>query len=377
MSFKILNQDGRARSGVLKVGNRKALTPFFMPVATKGTVKFMSPMDLKEAGVQSIISNAMILSFKPGVDFVKRMNGIHNFTRWDGIQFTDSGGFQMASLSLFISIDDKAVHFHNPFTKQRIELTPEKNMEIQLGLGSDVAMCLDHMPHPVQHSKKMIADATRRTSLWAKRCKTHHDELKKKLKSKQLLFGITQGGLDKKLRKQSCLDLNKINFDGFAIGGLGMGETKKQAYEVVDYSEQFLDSKKPRYLMGIGDPPDILEAISHGVDCLDSKFPTQNARHAAIFTKKGLLKLDKGRYSEDKGPLDEDCNCFVCKTFSRAFLRHLWKLNEYTVYHYLSYHNIYFIQNMLKEVRTVIKAKKFNIYKKNFLKNYKTKDLKV
>ena len=375
MSFKIISQDGRARSGILKVGNRKALTPFFMPVATKGTVKFMSPMDLKEAGVQAVISNAMILSFKPGVNFIKRMNGMHNFTKWDGIQFTDSGGFQMASPSLFISINDKAVHFHNPFTKQRIELTPEKNMEIQLGLGSDVAMCLDHMPHPIHHSHKIIVDATRRTSLWAKRCKKHHDELKKKLKSKQLLFGITQGGLDKKLRKQSCLDLNKINFDGFAIGGLGMGETKKQAYEVVDYSEQFLDSKKPRYLMGIGDPPDILEAISHGVDCLDSKFPTQNARHAAIFTKKGLLKLDKGRYSEDRGPLDEDCDCYVCKTFSIAFLRHLWKLNEYTVYHYLSYHNIYFIQNMLKEVREAIKKKRFNSYKKNFLKNYKIKDL--
>ncbi len=376
MTFKIIKTDGRARTGVLKVGKRKAETPFFMPVATKGTVKFMSPMDLSQAGVQALISNAMILSFKPGVDFVKRMGGIHNFTRWNGIQFTDSGGFQMASPSLFISINDKAVNFHNPFTKQKIELTPEKNMEIQLDLGSDVAMCLDHMPHPVNHSKKMIADATRRTTLWAKRCKKHHDELKKKSKSPQLLFGITQGGLDKKLRKQSCLDLNKINFDGFAIGGLGMGETKSQAYEVVDHSEQFLDPKKPRYLMGIGDPPDILEAISHGIDCLDSKFPTQNARHGAIFTSKGLLDLDKGKYKEDKRPLDENCSCFVCKTFSRAFLRHLWKLNEYTVNHYLSYHNIYFIQNMLKEVRIAIKKRRFNSYKKSFLKNYKPRDLK-
>ncbi len=374
MTFKIISKDGRARAGILKINGRKAETPFFMPVATKGTVKFMSPADLEEAGVQAVISNAMILSFKPGVDLIKKFKGLHNFTKWDGVQFTDSGGFQMCSPSLFISINDKSVHFHNPFTKQKIELTPEKNMEIQLGLGSDVAMCLDHMPHPVQHSKKMIADATRRTSLWAKKCKKHHDELKKKMKSKQLLFGITQGGLDKRLRKQSCLELNKINFDGFAIGGLGMGETKKQAYSVVDYSEKFLDAKKPRYLMGIGDPLDILEAISHGIDCLDSKFPTQNARHAVIFTKKGTIKLDKGRYSEDKKPLDEDCKCKVCKTYSRAFLRHLFKLNEYTVCHYLSYHNIYFIQNMLKEVRNAIKKKTFTSYKKNFLKNYKVKD---
>lgn len=375
MSFNVIAQDGRARIGVLRVGKRKALTPFFMPVATKGTVKFVSPLDLKEAGVQAVISNAMILSFKPGVDFIKKMGGLHEFTRWNGVQFTDSGGFQMASPSLFISIDDNSVHFHNPFTKQRVVLTPEKNMEIQLGLGSDVAMCLDHMPHPVQHSRKMIADATRRTSLWALRCKKHHDVLKKKMHSPQLLFGITQGGLDKRLRRQSCTDLNKINFDGFAIGGLGMGETKKQSYEIVDYSEQFLDPKKPRYLMGIGDPPDILEAISHGVDCLDSIFPTQNARHSAIFTKKGLLKLDKGRYSEDKRPLDGDCDCYVCKTFSRAFLRHLRKLDEYTVYHYLSYHNVYFIQNMLREVREAIQKKRFSSYKKNFLKNYKRKDV--
>ncbi|MEK6886230.1 MAG: tRNA guanosine(34) transglycosylase Tgt, partial [Nanoarchaeota archaeon] len=325
---------------------------------------------------QALISNAMILSFKPGLDLIKKFNGLHNFTKWDGIQFTDSGGFQMSSPSLFISIDDKAVQFRNPFTKQRMTLTPEKCMEIQIDLGSDVAMCLDHMPHPVTDSKQFISNATRRTSLWAERCKKHHDELKKKTKSNQLLFGITQGGLDKNLRKQSCLDLNKINFDGFAIGGLGMGETKKQAYSVVDYSEKFLDAKKPRYLMGIGDPLDILEAVSHGIDCLDSKFPTQNARHAVIFTKKGNIKLDKGPFAEDKRPLDESCNCKVCKTYSRAFLRHLWKLNEYTVNHYLSYHNIYFIQNMLKEIREAIKKKTFNSYKKNFLKNYKVKDLK-
>ncbi len=377
MTFKIAATDGRARTGILKIGNIRAETPFFMPVATKGTVKFMSPMDLHEAGVQAVISNAMILSFKPGVNFIKKFSGLHNFTKWNGIQFTDSGGFQMASPSLFISIDDKAVHFKNPFTKQKITLTPERCMEIQLELGSDVAMCLDHMPHPVKDSKKIIEDATRRTSIWAKRCKIHHDELKKKLKSHQLLFGIAQGGLDRKLRKQSASDIAKLNFDGYAIGGLGMGETKKQSYSVVDYTEKFLDSKKPRYLMGIGDPVDILDAISHGIDCLDSKFPTQNARHAAIFTKKGLLKLDKGTHAEEQGPLDGDCSCYVCKTFSRAFLRHLWKLNEYTVYHYLTYHNIYFIQNMLKEARIAIKNKRFNKYKENFLKNYKKKDLKI
>ena len=374
MTFKIFSKEGRARTGILEVNGRKALTPFFMPVATKGTVKFMSPMDLKEAGIQAVISNAMLLSFKPGVELIKNFGGVHKFLKWNGLQFTDSGGFQMCSPSLFISISDKSVHFHNPFTKQKIELTPERNMEIQLGLGSDVAMCLDHMPHPVQHSKKMIAEATRRTSLWASRCKKHHDEMKKKMHSKQLLFGITQGGLDKSFRRQSCLELNKLNFDGYAIGGLGMGETKKQAYEVVDYSEKFFDAKKPRYLMGIGDPPDILEAVSHGIDCLDSKFPTQNARHAVIFTKKGTIKLDKGTFAEDKRPLDPECECKICKTFSRAFLRHLFKLNEYTVYHYLSYHNIYFIQNMLKEVRQSIKEKRFNAYKKNFLKNYKVKD---
>ena len=302
MTFKVLATNGRARTGILTVGKRKAETPFFMPVATKGTVKFMSPMDLAQAGTQSIISNAMILSFKPGNDFVKRMGGMHNFTKWNGIQFTDSGGFQMSSESLFISINDKAVQFKNPFTKQHIILTPEKCMDIQMDLDSDVAMCLDHMPHPTKDTKQVIADATRRTSLWAARCKKHHDALKKKRKSPQLLFGIVQGGLDQKLRKQSASDLSKLHFDGYAIGGLGMGETKKDAYAIVDYTEQFLEPKKPRYLMGIGDPPDILEAISHGVDCLDSKFPTQNARHAVIFTRNGTIKLDKGPFAEDTKP---------------------------------------------------------------------------
>ena len=374
MTFKIISKDGRARTGILEVNGRKAETPFFMPVATKGTVKFMSPMDLKEANVQAIISNAMILSLRPGVELIKSFKGLHNFTKWDGIQFTDSGGFQMASPSLFISIDDKEVKFRNPFSGEKVILTPERCMDIQLELGSDVAMALDHMPHPVKNSKREIEDATRRTSLWAARCKKHHDEMKKKLKSKQLLFGICQGGLDKVLRRKSSVEINELEFDGIAIGGLGMGETKKQAYSVVDYCEKFFDAKKPRYLMGIGDPLDILEAISHGIDCLDSKFPTQNARHAVIFTKKGTIKLDKGPFAEDKRPLDESCNCKICKTYSRAFLRHLWKLNEYTVNHYLSYHNIYFIQNMLKEVRKAIKGKRFSSYKRNFLRNYKRRD---
>jgi queuine tRNA-ribosyltransferase len=367
MTFKILAKDGRARTGILTIGKRKAETPFFMPVATKGTVKFMSPEDLAEAGTQALISNAMILHFKPGDEFVKKFGGLHGFTKWNGIQFTDSGGFQAAT-SLFVDINNKSIQFTNPFNKQKISLTPEKSMEIQLNLDSDVAMCLDHMPNPVKHSKELIAEATERTSLWAERCKKHHDKLKGK--SNQLLFGIVQGGLDKKLRKKSAADLDALNFDGYAIGGLGMGETKKDSYAIVDYTEQFLEDKKPRYLMGIGDPLDIIEAVSHGVDCLDSKFPTQNARHAVIFTRKGPIKLDKGTFAEDKKPLDPECNCKICKTYSRAFLRHLWKLNEYTVNHYLSYHNIYFIQNMLREIRQAIKKKQFSKYKKTFVKNY-------
>lgn len=371
MTFKILKTDGRARVGVLTVGKRKAETPFFMPVATRGTVKFMSPIDLKDCGTEAVISNAMILNLKPGDLHIKKLKGIHNFTKWDGIQFTDSGGFQIASPALFVSINDKAISFKNPFMNQVLSLTPEKCMEIQMNLGSDVAMCLDHMPHPVKDQDNLIAKATRRTSLWAERCKKHHDLLKKQNKSNQLLFGIVQGGLDRKLRRQSADDLNKLNFDGYAIGGLGMGETKKDAYAIVDYTEQFLDASKPRYLMGIGDPVDILDAVSHGIDCLDSKYATQHARHGYLFTSSGVLILDKAKYSEDLTPIDSKCKCYVCKTFSKAFLRHLFKLKEYTVNHYLSYHNIFFIQNMLSEARKAIKSKRFSSYKKNFLKNYK------
>lgn len=378
--FKIKYKDKKtkARTGIITTKKGKIETPFFMPVATKTSVKHISTHDLDEMDCNAIISNTFILHLRPGEKLIKKLGGIGKFMNFPGINVTDSGGFQMYSPSLYISSNEKGVFFRNPFTKQKVFITPEKDMEIQLDLNSDIAMCLDTMPL-IEHSKKEVELAVERTTNWAKRCKIHHDMLQKKIpkNKRQLLWGITQGGIHADLRKKSCEELTQINFDGYSIGGLALGESLQDEMKMVDISAQILPENKPRYLMGAGNPIELLEAISRGVDMFDSRFPTQNARRGTIFTSKGKLRIFRKQYELDTKPLDESCNCWVCKHYSRAYIRYQLYQEEAVGYRLATFHNLHYLTNLMRESRQAIKAGKFKEFMNKIKKIYEKEDKSV
>jgi queuine tRNA-ribosyltransferase len=372
--FKIKNTDSEteARTGELKTAHGIAKTPFFMPVATKLTVKHVTPMELEEMDTQAIITNAYIDSLRPGLDIIKKYGGVHKLMNFHRTIFSDSGGFQTLSENFLQEATDKGAKFTDPFSGVVKQHTPEQIIQIERELGSDVAMCLDHVPKKGM-TPEQVADATRRTHLWAERCKRYHDAHDKKdyYDRRQLLFGIAQGGLDRSLREKSAEFMNKLDFDGLAIGGLCIGETKTEMSQAVKWQVPHLSKEKPRYLMGVGSPEDILDAVSMGIDCFDSIYPTQNARHCHIFTSSGTIKLDRGKYREDTSPLDPECDCYVCKNFTRAYLHHLSRSFEWTHHRYLSYHNVNFVVKFVEKIRNAIDKGEFPEFKKEFLKNYK------
>ncbi len=360
--FKILHKDKKtkARVGVINTKKGKIETPFFMPVATKAGVKQISSMDLHEMDAKAVISNALILSLRPGTSLIRKFGGIGKFMNFKGINVTDSGGFQMYSKRIYLNSNDKGVMFRNPFSGEKLFITPEEDMRIQLDLGSDIAMCLDSMPL-YQHSKKEIEEAVKKTTLWAKRCKIHHDKLQAKLQKnkRQLLFGITQGGIYKDLRKKSIKELAELNFDGYSIGGLGLGEKRKDEFKIIELQKATLPENKPIYLMGIGDPVEILESIARGVDMFDSRMPTQNARRGTIFTSKGKLRILNKKYEADKKPIDSNCNCFVCKNYSRAYIRYQLSQEEAVGKRLATFHNLYYLQSLMKQAKEKIKIGEF------------------
>lgn len=374
--FNLIKKDGNARLGELKTKSGKVNTPFFMPVATKATVKYISSKDLEDMNCKVIISNAFVLYLRPGDEFIKKEGGIKSFMNYPGVNFTDSGGFQMYSDAFLIKTSDKGVWFKSPFDGIKYFVTPEKDMDIQLNINSDVAMCLDVMPNFHGVEKDEIKEAVRKTTLWAKRCKVHHDLKQKNIpKSKrQLLFGITQGGIHKDLRKKSIEDLRKLDFDGYSVGGMGMGEPKKGQYKMVKLQRSMIPEEKPMYLMGIGSPVELLEGVERGADIFDSKFPTQNARRGTIFTSKGKLRLLKKDHEHDQKPLDENCNCFVCKNYTRSYLRHLINQKEGTGYRLVSYHNLFYLMRLMENIREAIKEGKFAKFKKKIIAIYKKTD---
>ena len=378
--FKILFKDKKtsARTGVIKTKKGKILTPFFMPVATKSSVKHISSLDLNSMGCNAVISNTFILHLRPGEELIKKMGGIGEFMNFKGINVTDSGGFQMYSPSLYVKSDEKGVWFRNPFTKAKVFITPEKDMQVQLDLGSDIAMCLDTMPL-IEHSKKEVELAVQRTSAWAKRCKEQHDRLQRKisLAKRQLLWGITQGGVHADLRKKSCLELKEMNFDGYSIGGLALGETIEQEMKMVEISCSILPENKPRYLMGAGNPIELLEAISRGCDMFDSRFPTQNARRGTIFTSKGKLRIFRKQYELDKKHLDENCDCFVCKNYTRSYIRYQLYQEEAVGFRLATYHNLYYLQRLMEQAREAIKKGKFLEFKNKVKGIYEKEDRSV
>ena len=362
--LKLISEDSGARYGKLKTSHGTIETPFFMPIATKGTAKQISQDELKELGSDAIIANAFILHLKPGLDIIKKFKGIHSFMKWDRVVFTDSGGFQILSKSFLHKADEKGVYFKNPFDGSKRFFTPEDIIKIEESIRADVAMALDFVPH-YGHTKDYISECTRITHLWANRCIKVHDD------KKQLLFGICQGGTFRDLREKSAKFINGLDFDGVALGGLGIGEGSKLMSNAIKWSTKNIDEDKTRYLMGVGSPEDLIEAISLGIDCFDSRFPTKNARRGTIFTWKGRLRLLQARHQYSKKPLDEDCDCFVCKDYSRAHIRHLLKQGEGVGFRLASYHNLYFLQRLMDKSREAIKKGKFREFMIAFKKKYK------
>jgi queuine tRNA-ribosyltransferase len=376
MVFTITHKDKKtnARIGILKTKKGTAETPFFMPVATRGVVKGLTSEDLNEIKIPAVISNSLILYLRSGSEIVKRLGGIGKFMNYPGINFTDSGGFQMYSKTIYIKSNEEGVCFRNPLNGEKIFMTPEKNMKIQLDIGSDAAMCLDSMPM-YEQSKEQISDAVRKTTAWAERCKRHHDLLQKSTpkNKRQLLFGIIQGGIYPDLREQSTKKLLKLDFDGYSIGGFGLGETMDEEFNIVKIVKNILPEDKPVYLMGIGNPVEILKGISMGVDIFDSRMPTQNARRGTLFTSEGKLRILKEEFKFDSSPIDKNCDCFVCKNYSRAFIRYQLINDEMVGKKLATYHNIYFLEKLIEKAKEKIKQNKFQEFMDEVEEKYKEK----
>ena len=371
--FKITHKDNstNARLAILKTKSGTIETPFFMPLATKATAKFINSKKLTEIGTKAVISNALILSLRPGTKLIKKLGGIKKFMNFSGINVTDSGGFQMYSKSIYIKSNNQGIYFRNPISGEKIFMTPKINMKIQLDINSDIAMCLDSMPM-YEESKTSIKESVIKTSIWAKDCKFHHDNLQKNISKnkRQLLFGITQGGKYEDLRTISITNHLSLDFDGYSIGGFGLGETRQEEYNIIKLHKKLIPENKPIYLMGIGHPIEILNAISMGCDMFDSRLPTQNARRGYLFTSIGALRLTNQKYLADKSPIDKKCNCFTCKNYSRAYIRYLLKEQEPVGKELASYHNLFYLQNLIKEAKLAIKNNKLKSFKNKIQKIY-------
>lgn len=367
--FEITQEQGQARTGILHTHHGKVQTPFFMPIATKGTAKQVSPQELKDVGSEALIANAFILHLKPGLDVLKKFQGIHNFMNWDRTIFTDSGGFQILSKSFLHSSNEKGVYFKDPYQNTKQFFTPEDIIHLEEDIGSDVAMALDFVPH-YGHGYEYIAECTTITHHWAERCLQAHQN------KKQLLFGICQGGTFPDLREKSAHFISSLDFDGVALGGLGIGEGRELMSNTVKTATQHISKEKPRYLMGVGSPEDMIDAISLGIDCFDSRFPTMNARHGGLFTSQGKINIEKVQYKNDETPLEEGCTCWTCKHFSKAYLHHLYRTYEPIRDRYGNIHNLHFIQQLMKQCREAIKNNEFEDFRKEFLTNYKINEKK-
>lgn len=369
--FKIEAECGNARAGILITENCEVKTPFFMPVATKGVGKFIGSDDYNRIGIRSIISNSFILSQTPGLETLKNVGGIHNFSGFRGCIFTDSGGFQMSRPGFFVGTGKRGIRFKIPNTKKIKLVTPKIALNNQRTIGSNVAMMLDDMADP-NSSKEEFQKAMQHTFDWAKEIVEEHKKFDKKdiYGKRQLLFGIVQGGYDAKLREECAKYIDSLEFDGNAIGGCAIGEPKPEMYIALNSAIVHLSKNKIRYFMGVGSPEDCIVAIGKGVDCFDSVYPTMNARHRRVFTFNGPLDIDTGIYKFDSDPIDKKCKCDVCKQFSKNYLYHLMKENEPEGKRLLSHHNIAFMKQLFDEARKNIIKGTFEEFKHKFLKDW-------
>ena len=361
MKFELKNTDNKARLGKLTFERGEVNTPAFMPVGTYGTVKAMTVDEVRDLGAEIILGNTFHLSITPTTEVIEAHGDLHDFMNWSGPILTDSGGFQVFSLGKMRKITEQGVKFRSPKDGSAIFMGPEESMQIQHKLGSDIVMIFDDCT--AYPAEKNVVDQSMQLSLrWAKRSLDEHQ----RLKNKNALFGIIQGGMHKELRLQSAESLVEMDFDGYAIGGLSVGEPKEEMMDVLSYLPDHMPSNKPRYLMGVGMPSDLVEGVACGVDMFDCVMPSRNARNGYLFTSEGVVKIRNAKYKKDTGPLDPNCNCSTCNNYSRAYLHHLQKSNEILGSRLNTFHNLFYYQNLMKSIRAAIKSNTFSDFRKKF-----------
>jgi len=363
--FEIIAEDGDARAGILHTPHGDIETPCFAPVGTQATVKAIPPRDLKDLQANLILANTYHLHLRPGEDLVAQMGGLHHFMNWDGPILTDSGGFQVFSLAKINKIDDEGVTFRSHIDGGKRRLTPEISMEIQESLGADVIMAFDQCPPPTD--RDVVEKAIERTHKWLLRCREAHPD-----DSKQALFGIVQGGVFPDLRAKSAEFVTGVDLKGYAIGGLAVGETKTEQYQAIDDTIPYMPKAKPRYLMGVGDPDDLVEGISRGIDLFDCVTPTRIARHGAAFTHDGRVNMRNAVYKDQDFPIDDDNQCYTHQ-FSRAYIRHLVVTKELLGHYLLSIHNVNFLIQHVRRIRQAIINGNLQEYREQFLHRYLNK----
>jgi len=358
---------GTARAGALATPHGKIETPVFMPVGTQATVKSISPHELRDLKAQIILSNTYHLYLRPGSDLIEKFGGLHSFMSWDGPILTDSGGFQVFSLAHNRKIDDEGVTFKSHIDGSTHRFTPEMVMRVEAQLGADIIMVLDECtpyPSPHDYNKRAIA----RTHSWAERCLAAHQ------RTDQALFAIVQGSTYPDLRRESALTLSALDFPGYAVGGLSVGEPKEEMHRILEETTPILPVNKPRYLMGVGSPEDLVECVARGIDMFDCVLPTRVARNGALLTRDGRLPIKSARYASIDAPIEPDCDCYACRNFSLGYLHHLFRTEELLAYRLNSIHNLRFMTRIIEEIRASILAGTFSSYREEFLARYKPTD---
>jgi queuine tRNA-ribosyltransferase len=359
VKFQLLATDGRARRGRLEFARGEVETPVFMPVGTYGTVKAMTPEELASLGASIILGNTFHLMLRPGAGVIEAHGGLHGFTHWERPILTDSGGFQVWSLAAMRKVSEEGVRFASPVDGSPVELGPERSMEVQRMLGADIVMAFDECtPYPA--TEREAHDSMALSLRWAVRCRRAHGD------NSAALFGIVQGGVHASLRQASLDGLLAIGFDGYALGGLSVGESAAEREAVIESLEPAMPSAQPRYLMGVGTPADLVESVARGMDMFDCVMPTRHARNGYLFTRHGTLRIRNTRYRDDTGPLDPECGCYTCSHYSRAYLRHLDRCNEILGARLNTIHNLYFYLDLMAQMRAAIAAGRFAAWRRDF-----------
>ena len=366
-SFGVHATDGGARSGVLRTPHGDFQTPAFLPVATLGAVKALDPQDLMSMKAGVVLANAYHLYLRPGIDVVERLGGLHGFMGWRGPILTDSGGFQGFSLKHLREITEDAIVFRSHIDGSTHSFTPEASVQYQEALGADIIMPLD-VCVASDGDKAAVEEALERTSRWAVRCREAHT------RNDQMLFGIVQGGLFPDLRERSADFMTSVGFPGYAIGGLSVGESKEEMYEIASITAQMLPAESPRYLMGVGSPEDLVQCVASGVDMFDCALPTRIARNGALFVRKGRVNIDKAPFKNQEAPIEEGCDCYTCCTFSAAYVHHLFRSKELLAYRLATVHNLRFLLRLMEEMRAAIEQGRFGEYREEFIAGFAPTD---